>query len=297
MADVDVLVAGDAAITFAWQLSAPPVPGRTSKLLGTVDPPGRFGGCAPAVALALAGFGHRVALVSWLGDDAYGRAYLDELRAHGIDTAGVEVAAGQSSARALMLYDPSGTATCLHHPSGSGRLRLPAAGRERLVRAGWLALTAGPPGMSEALLDSRMPQTRVAWDVKGDPNHYPVALRRRILREADLLCFNRDELAFLVEALEDSAGAPEDRQAQHLRQATHATLVLTDGPAGCRLIEAGGMAAIPAAPIKVEDPTGVGDAFFAAFLSATIRGQRPHDAANFATNHAAGYLLNRERSA
>src|SRR5712691_4889188 len=76
MADVDILVAGDAAITFAWQLSAPPVPGRTSKLLGTVDPQGRFGGCAPAVALALVGFGHRVALVSWLGDDAYGRAYL-----------------------------------------------------------------------------------------------------------------------------------------------------------------------------------------------------------------------------
>lgn len=253
--------------------------------------------CSAGSIRRVAGFGHQVALVSWLGDDAYGRAYLDELRAHGIDIAGVEVAAGQSSPRALMLYDPSGTATCLHHPSGSGTLRLPAAGRERLARSRWLALTAGPAGMTEALLDSRLPQTRVAWDVKGDPNHYPVRLRRRILQEADLLCFNRDELAFLVEALEDSAGAPENEQAQRLRQATRATLVLTDGPAGCRLIEAGGMSAIPAASIKVEDPTGVGDAFFAAFLSATIRGERPRDAATFATSHAAGYLLNRERSA
>src|SRR5713101_1817479 len=176
MADLNVLVAGDAAITFAWQLNAPPVPGRTSKLLGPVDPPGRFGGCAPSVALALAGFGHRVALVSWLGDDAYGRAYLEELRAHGVDTGGVMVATGQSSPRALMLYDPSGAATCLHHPSGSSSLQLSPKGRERLERSGWLALTAGPPAMSEALLDSRVSDTRVAWDVKADPNHYPVPL-------------------------------------------------------------------------------------------------------------------------
>src|SRR5260370_23903090 len=124
MSELDAVVAGDAAITFAWQVSVPPSPGRTSKLLGAVEPEGRFGGCAPGVALALAELGHRVALVSWLGDDHYGRAYLDRLRVSGVDVGGVEVAAGQSSARALMLYDGNGSATCLHHPSGSGNLGL-----------------------------------------------------------------------------------------------------------------------------------------------------------------------------
>jgi len=294
---VDVLVAGDAAITFAWQLNAPPVPGRTSKLLGKVEPDGRFGGCAPAVALSLAGFQHRVALVSWLGDDAYGQAYLEELQRHGIDTTGVEVAAGQASARALMLYDPSGAATCLHHPSGSGRLRLPAAGLERLARSGWLALTAGPVGMTQALLDNRPAHTRIAWDVKADPNHYPVDLRRRILEEADLLCFNRDEVAFLTQSLPDGAGSAQEDQLRRLRGATRATLVLTDGPAGCRLIQSDETATIPAARIEVDDPTGVGDAFFAAFLSATMRGQPPRSAAEFATKQAADYLHNREQSA
>src|SRR5213080_3341543 len=161
--ELDALVAGDAAITFAWQVSVPPSPGRTSKLLGAVEPEGRFGGCAPGVALAL---------VSWLGDDDYGRAYLTYLQSGRVDTAGVEIAAGQSSARALMLYDGNGSATCLHHPSGSGSLRLPAAGRDRLVQARWLVLTAGPAGMTQELLDARGEQTSVAWNVKGDPSHY-----------------------------------------------------------------------------------------------------------------------------
>src|SRR3989449_11369736 len=120
MTELDAVVAGDAAITFAWQVSVPPSPGRTSKLLGAVEPEGRFGGCAPGVALALAELGHRVALVSWLGDDDHRRASLGHLRTGGVDIAGVEVAAGQSSARGLMLYDGNGSATCPHPPGGSG---------------------------------------------------------------------------------------------------------------------------------------------------------------------------------
>src|SRR2546425_12725620 len=101
MTDLDAVVAGDAAITFAWQVSVPPSPGRTSKLLGAVEPEGRFGGCAPGVALALAELGHRDALVSWLGDAGNGRVYLARLRDGRVDIGGVVDAAGQSWVRAL----------------------------------------------------------------------------------------------------------------------------------------------------------------------------------------------------
>src|SRR5947209_1616613 len=293
VSELDAVVAGDAAITFAWQVSVPPSPGRTSKLLGAVEPEGRFGGCAPGVALALAELGHRVALVSWLGDDGYGRAYLARLRDGGVDIGGVDIAAGESSARALMLYDGNGSATCLHHPSGSGGLHLPASGRDRLDHARWLVLTAGPAGMTQELLDARGQQTSVAWNVKGDPSHYPIPLRRRIIQDAQLLCFNRDELAFLAEALEVPEDAAVTTQLNALRRLTGAVLVMTDGRAGCRVIWPEGDTVIPANPIDVEDPTGVGDAFFAAFLSATIRGQVPPKAAEQATAYASTFLQRR----
>jgi tagatose kinase len=297
MTELDAVVAGDAAITFAWQVSVPPSAGRTSKLLGPVEPEGRFGGCAPGVALALAELGQRVALVSWLGDDGYGLAYLDRLRAGGVDVSGVEVAVGQYSARALMLYDGNGSATCLHHPSGSDSLRLPDAGRNRLDHTRWLVLTAGPAGMSQELLDARRPTTMVAWNVKGDPSHYPIPLRRRIIEEAQLLCFNRDELAFLTEALDMPDSASVEDALSALRRATGATLVMTDGRAGCRVIRPEGDTVIRATPIEVEDPTGVGDAFFAAFLSATIHGQPPPQAARAATAYASTYLTRRSATA
>src|SRR3989442_8181201 len=236
MTDLDAVVAGDAAITFAWQVSVPPSPGRTSKLLGAVEPEGRFGGCAPGVALALAELGHRVALVSWLGDDDYGRAYLTYLRSGGVDIAGVEIASGQSSARALMLYDGNGSATCLHHPSGSGSLRVPAAGRDRLDHARWLVLTAGPAGMTRALLDARAQKTSLAWHVKGDPSHYPIPLRRRIIQDAQLVIFNPDELAVLGEALDLPGDAAPEAQLNALRGATGSAHVMTEGPEGARVI-------------------------------------------------------------
>src|SRR5438132_11069984 len=196
-----------------------------------------------------------------------------------------------------MLYDANGSATCLHHPSGSGSLRLPAAGRDRLVQARWLVLTAGPAGMTRELLDARGQQTSVAWNAKGDPSHYPIPLRLRIIEQAQPLVFNRDELAFLAEALDVPEDAALEEQLKSLRRASGAVLVMTDGRAGCRVIWPGGDTVIPANPIDVEDPTGVGDAFFAAFLSATIRGQAPPQAAQRATAYASTFLQRRAGTA
>jgi sugar/nucleoside kinase (ribokinase family) len=151
--------------------------------------------------------------------------------------------------------------------------------------------------MTQALLDARRPETSVAWNVKGDPSHYPIALRRRIIQEAQLLCFNRDELAFLAEALDVPEGAPAEEALNALTRASGAVLVMTDGRAGCRVIWTDGDQVIPATPVDVEDPTGVGDAFFAAFLSATIHGRPPPQAARAATAYASTFLTRRSPTA
>src|SRR2546430_1288591 len=169
-------------------------------------------------------------------------------------------------------------------------MRWAPAGAARLVEARWLVPPAGRAGMTRELLDAGGERPWVAWNVRGDPSHYPIPLRRRIIEQAQLLVFNRDELAFLAEPLDVPEDAALEEQLKGLRRASGAVLVMTDGRAGCRVIWPEGDAIIPANPIEVEDPTGVGDAFFAAFLSATIRGQVPPKPAEQATAYASTFL-------
>ena len=290
--DPEVVVAGYASIDYAFRASAPPAVGRTALLRGPNPPPPRFGGCAPIAARELARLGCRVGLITWLGDDAEGRAYLDILNAEGVDTTGVLVAPARSTPRCYLFYDPDGGATLCYHPSASAELRLDKAAHEMLRQARALALTVGPAALTEDLLDARSAGTRVAWNVKADSDAYPVALRQRLLRESALLCLNRHELAFVAAALADPPTPPEDEGAitSSLHAAAAAVILVTAGSAGCRLVWEGGDVVIPAERVDVDDPTGAGDAFFGAFLATWLGGSEPTAAARTATDRVAAML-------
>lgn len=90
---------------------------------------GRCGGGAANAAVALARAGHRVTLVSAIGDDAAGHELVATLAAIGVDTA--EVARlPQPTSNSLLLVDPQGERTIvnlqrLHAPAPERLLRLP----------------------------------------------------------------------------------------------------------------------------------------------------------------------------
>ena len=286
---LEVLVVGYSSIDFVWHATSPPAPGRTSLLIGNVDPAPRFGGCGPNVAVELARLGHEVGLASWIGDDEYGRRYLAYLMAAGIDTRGVKVAAGQASPRTLLVYDPDGSATCLYHPSGSHSQQL-SAGTARLARAVHaIALTVGPAPLTRAIVAARGPEQVLAWAVKADADAYPPDLRRDLMAAAHVVCLNRDEVAFLAQAL---APRSEDPFAT-IRRACRGLLVVTAGSDDCQVAQGDGWASVPVDHVQLADSTGGGDAFFAALLDAHLAGADPLGAATAATRHAADFLRSR----
>jgi len=287
---LDAVVVGYASIDRVWRAGSPPGPGRTAILEGPVDPAPAFGGCGPNVAVELAHLGLRTALVTWLGDDPDGRAYLAYLASAGVDLAAVEVAPGQSSPRTILVYDPDGGATCLYHPSGARDQRLSDAGRTAAGAARVLALTVCPARLTVELLDARRPDALVAWNVKADADAYPAALRARLLREARLVCLNRDELAFIADSEVPTAFEAAGAAIEMLPAAPEAIVALTLGPSGSLVRTAGTTVHVPADPVEVADPTGAGDAYFAAFVAALAAGRSPIEAARAATRHAAEYL-------
>jgi sugar/nucleoside kinase (ribokinase family) len=286
---LDVVVCGYAGVDYVWRVNVPPAPGRTSLLFGAVEPPPRFGGCAPLAALALADLGVQAALISWLGDDVAGRDYVRRLEAAGVDVRGVVMAPGCASPRSFLFYDPDGGATCCYHASGSREQVLDGVGRDLARSARALAVTVGPAPLTAGLLNARPPAALLAWSVKADADAFPPDLRQRLLMEAEIVCLQRDELPFLLGDA-DSIDAGTRLRALAARR----TVVVTEGASGATVMwparEPGSSCRTAQArpePVAVEDPTGAGDAFFAAFLAATLRGSEPPDA----LGQASGYVV------
>jgi ribokinase len=283
---VDVLVSGYASIDEAHTATRIAGAAQTGILTGLVRPEARPGGCGPNSARVLAGLGTRVGIVTWVGDDPQGRAFVAGLEEAGVDPTGVAIGPGPSP-RSILIYDAAGDAACYFHPSGSAGQRVDPAIQGQLSGATWLAITVGPRELTEQLLDLRRPTTRLAWNVKADPAAFPPALCRR-LAVADLICLNRGELAFVADALE-----LPDRDPAQLVERGAGCVVLTRGADGYLVVTADGTVERAVEPIASADPTGAGDAFFAGILAWLARGATPPDAAAEGARAAADYLRGR----
>lgn len=174
-----------------------------------------FGGAEANVAVALAGFGHRAALVSVVPDNAIGAAALGELRRHGVDVAGVATAEGRmglyflepgSGNRASrVLYDRAHSAFALAAP---GRYRWDEllAGMDVLHLSG-ITPAVGAPAAQAALDAARQARER-GLAVAFDGNFRPALWRTRdaepgpVLRElyacADLVFANERDIGLVL---------------------------------------------------------------------------------------------------
>lgn len=288
MSAVDVLVSGYASIDEAHTATRLAGAAQTGILTGAVRPEARPGGCGPNSARVLARLGTRVGLVTWLGDDPQGRAFVAGLEEVGVDITGVEIGPG-ASPRSILIYDAAGDAACYFHPSGSSAQRIGAAIEAQLATAKWLAITVGPRELTEQLLDRRQAHTRLAWNVKADPEAFPPALCRR-LASADLVCLNRGELAFVTDALE-----LPNRDPAHLIERGAGCVVLTQGADGYVVVTTDGTVERAVEPVQSDDPTGAGDAFFAGILAGLNQRAQPIEAAEEGARAAAEYLTARSR--
>ena len=100
-----IVVVGSANIDLTTVTDAFPRPGET--IFGTAFHLG-FGGKGANQAVAASLCGARVSMVARVGDDLFGPAYIDNLKARGIDTAHVKITPGVSSGVAPIFVDSSG---------------------------------------------------------------------------------------------------------------------------------------------------------------------------------------------
>ncbi|MUW15692.1 carbohydrate kinase family protein [Halorubrum sp. CBA1125] len=262
-----------------------------------------FGGVGANVAVALDRLGRDVALVSRVGDDAYGRRALDNLADTGVDA--THVATGSdASTRSVILRAPDGERAIVTAGESFRRLRLDAAARAAVADADAVFLTAyAPDAVSRAVLDtidSGPAATRLAFDLSGAVEELvgrgtEPATIHRLIHRADLLVAGAvaapayfgspeaavERIAAMQAAAEDGTrerphggGSTDDggsaADAGSVADAGWPRAVLTRGADGMTAVVDGEPRRFDAFDVDVEDTTGASDAFIAGLIDRWI---------------------------
>lgn len=224
-----------------------------------------FGGKGANQAVMAALLGAHVTVVTKLGRDQFGTAYLDNYRSHGIDTSHVVFDDRMPSGVSLIWVEEStGLNTIAYVPGANGRL-----GPEDIVRA------ADAIGEADVLmcqlevpLAATLEAVRIARSAPRPPlillNAAPVPqfpLPDELLESVDLLIVNEEETAHLASS---TVGNLDEALAAATKLASRwsSAIIVTLGRRGAVLAVPNALARhIPALQARAVDTTGAGDVF------------------------------------
>lgn len=272
------------SINMDMVLSVPRFPAAGETLTG-----GNFqtvpGGKGANQAVALGRLGATVRMAGRVGDDAFGRRYLDHFRQNGVDVRAVDAVAGTATGVADILVNAAGENCIVIAPGANGLCDL-----EWLDRA--LEATAD---CEIFLLQLEIPLDTVAEAVRRlrkmgktillDPAP-AVPLPEDVLAAVDFLTPNETELKAVTSGLSEDAGIEE--RVRHLVGGSGRVVVHKRGADGAYIGTRDGIEHVPGFSVRAVDTTAAGDTFNAGLAAGLAMGWPLRDAVRLA--NAAGAL-------
>lgn len=260
-----------------------PAPGET--VLGS-DLATHPGGKGANQAVAAARLGGRVGIVGRIGDDGHGELLRGALAADGVDLVHFTTTGGTPTGVALITVGPDGDNSIIVSPGANARLSPDdiAAAHDMIAGAAVVSfqLEVPLPAVEAAARAAAAAGGRVVLNLSP-----PAPVPDGLLALCDPLVVNEHEAAYLLGG-EDGAehgvehgGGPAETAAALVRSGPR-SVVVTLGPEGAVVADAGGTAAVPSPKAEAVDTTGAGDAFTAALCLRLARGDSLRDAARYA---------------
>jgi 2-dehydro-3-deoxygluconokinase len=253
-----------------------------------------FGGDTSNCAIAAARLGARVAYVTRLGDDAFGRMFLDLWRREGVDASGVGIDADAPTGLYFVAHGAKGHEfTYRRAGSAASRMRpahlpLPLIRAARVLHVSGIsqAISAGACDACFAAIDAaRAAGVQVSYDTNLRLQLWPLPRARAIIRASLALA------SWALPSLDDAKLLFEREDPDEILDACHAAgaplVVLRCGAAGCVVSDGRRRERIAGHRVQAIDATGAGDCFDGAFAARLIAGDDPIEAARYANAAAA----------
>ena len=256
--------------------------------------PGPFIGPYPSgapfiFAVQAARLGMQTAAIGTVGADAFGDCLIDQLHSDGVVTDGLRRLPDQPTGVAFVAYNADGSRDFVFSLGAGGQLSHDMLRSELFHDLRCFHLMGSTLSMSETALAVCRAALDLAIDagalISFDPNLRPELLAPQqarhsfapFIKAADILLPTADELLQLSHG--DSIDSAIDAL---LAERPQRTIVVTRGADGCSVYTSNGKLDVAGFAVDEVDPTGAGDCFDAAFLSATLEGKSAFEAARLA---------------
>jgi 2-dehydro-3-deoxygluconokinase len=253
-----------------------------------------FGGDTSNCAIAAARLGAKSAYVTRLGDDAFGRAFLDLWRGEGVDVAGVGTDPDAPTGIYFVTHGANGHEfNYLRAGSAASRMR-PADLPLDVIRAAKVLHVSGvSQAISASACDScfaaidaaRHAGVKISYDTNLRLKLWPLQRARAIIRATMALC------DWALPSLDDAKLLYPGHDADAILDACHrdgaSLVVLRCGAGGCIVSDSSKRERIAGHRVNAIDATGAGDCFDGAFAARLVAGDDPFTAARYANAAAA----------
>ncbi|MFW5786298.1 MAG: ribokinase [bacterium] len=240
------------------------------------------GGKGANQAVALARLGAEVMMAGKLGEDTFGRDYLEVFRAEGIDPSLIEMDPKAATGVAVIEVDDTGENHIVVVPGANMTIDAD------YIEARGAAISAADVALFQ--LEIPLEADRAGLDLMKrsgkvtilDPAPAPRdPVPRYILEGADYVTPNESEareLTGITVTDQDSALAA----GRHLQEQGARTVIIKAGSHGAYIVDADGIRRVPGFSIKAADTTAAGDAFNAGLAFALGEGAALDEAVRYA---------------
>lgn len=253
-----------------------------------------LGGDTSNVIVAAARQGAKTAFIGAVGDDPFGRSFLELWDREGVDRSGVARPPGSQTGIYFISYGPDGHEFTYRRAGSASALVTPAdVPADFLPRAHILHVSGISQAISTSACDAvfhairlaRKAGTLVAYDPNLRLRLWPIDRARAIVdataRLADILLPGLDDARQLT-GLDDPAGI-----CRHYLAMGPSIVALTMGKDGTMIATGERIEVIPVHQVEAIDATGAGDTFDGSFLVEWLASRDPFAAGRYANAAAA----------
>ena len=242
----------------------------------------KIGGAPLNVALRLASFGHKVSMISAVGKDENGEVLLDYIKNNNVQIGQIQTTSKFDTGVVDVFINNKGSASyVIKYPSAWDKIELTQENKARVAESDAMVfgslITRDKTSKNTLLGLLEVAQYKI-FDLNLRPPHYDYETISYLMKKADFIKFNDDELYKICK----QQGSKYHNLEQNLKFISEKTntkhICVTKGEHGAVLLYNGAYYYNSGYQINLVDTVGAGDSFLGTLISQLLNKEHPQKA-------------------